>query len=133
LANKPNKPECPCSGGDGEDVPKITGHTKTLRNPSQIDQIKKDMLDGEYKYDSPRGIISGVVDSNGVVHIGDGQHRVNAALEIFEETGNSAPLYKLIHSAKKGLNGRSYLPNGNSSWKTMRLPRRNTKSWWKFW
>lgn len=55
------------------------GHTPTLRNPELVDKIKADMLAGPYRFNSPEGIIAGVEDANGVIHVTDGQHRVNAA------------------------------------------------------
>jgi len=106
-------------------IPEIRGHTKTLRNPSQIDQMKKDMLGGNYEFDSPRGIISGVEDSKGVIHLGEGQHRMNAAIEIFEETGDASHINRLIDSARKGVGGRSFLPKGKPDWKSRKLQRRN--------
>ncbi|WP_434339499.1 hypothetical protein [Motilimonas cestriensis] len=112
---------------------KIMGHTDTLRNPSQIDNMKQDMLDGNYRYDSPEGIISGAIDEKGVMHIGEGQHRVNAALEIFEETGDRKPLNNLVTSSKNGVDGRYFMPQGKPSWEVKTLPRRSKKSWWKFW
>lgn len=76
------------------------------------------------RYDSPEGIVAGVVDKNGVVHITDGQHRVNAAIEIAEETGDNSYLNRLLDSSKKGIGGRSYLQNGPKPSDSRKLPRR---------
>lgn len=108
----------------GGGLPKIRGHTPALREPGQIDQIKADMLKGNYRYDDPLGIISGVVDGKGVIHLSEGQHRMNAALEIFEETGNPAFVNQLLDQARRGFNGRSYLVPGEPSWPSLPLPRR---------
>jgi RHS repeat-associated protein len=104
--------------------PKIRGHTPALRNPAQVDQIKADMLAGRYRYDAPEGIVSGVVDQNGVIHLTEGQHRMNAALEIFDETGNASYVNQLLESARRGVNGRSYLVPGDAPAGSLPLPRR---------
>jgi filamentous hemagglutinin len=82
------------------------------------------MLAGKYRYDAPEGIISGVVDKNGVIHLTGGQHRMNAALEIFEETGNASRVNQLLDSARRGFNGRSYLVPGEAPAGSFPLPRR---------
>ncbi|UJB18557.1 MULTISPECIES: RHS repeat-associated core domain-containing protein [Lysobacter] len=104
-------------------IPKIRGHTRFLRNPGQIDQIKADMLSGKYRFNEPEGIIAGVVDKKGVVHLSEGQHRMNAALEIFEESGNPAYVNRLLDAARKGINGRSFLTPGKPN-VSLPLPRR---------
>ncbi|RDH42199.1 hypothetical protein [Zooshikella ganghwensis] len=91
------------------------------------------MLNGDYQYHEPRGIITGSIDSKGVVHISEGQHRVNAALEILEETGDATYLNKLISHSQKGIDGRTYMSNGEPNWDVRKLPRRKKESWWKFW
>ena len=62
-------------------IPKIMGHTPSLRDPELVGKIKADMLAGRYRFDSPEGIIAGFEDENGVIHLTEGQHRMNAALE----------------------------------------------------
>jgi hypothetical protein len=49
---------------------------------------------------------------------------MNAALEIFEETGNPEFINKLIDAARTGVNGRSYLVPGNPPIGSLPLPRR---------
>jgi RHS repeat-associated protein len=105
-------------------LPKIRGNTKFLRNPAQIDKIKADMLSGNYRFNSPEGVISGVVDSKGVVHLTEGQHRMNAALEIFEQTGNPNFVNNLLSAARNGVNGRSFLIPGKAPVGSIPLPRR---------
>jgi hypothetical protein len=90
-------------------IPKIKGHTDALRNPELVDQIKADMLEGRYRFDSPEGIIAGIEDATGTIHLTEGQHRMNAALEIFEQTGTPEFVNKLIDSARQGVDGRSFL------------------------
>ena len=105
-------------------IPKLRGHTRKLRNPGQVDEIKKDMLSGRFDFDSPEGIIAGIEDSKGRIHITEGQHRMNAALEIFEETGNPRFVHRLLEAAREGLNGRSYLRPGRIPADSRPLPRR---------
>jgi RHS repeat-associated protein len=105
-------------------APKIRGHTPSLRTPAKVDQIKADMLAGKYGYEAPEGIFSGVVDKNGVIHITEGQHRMNAALEIFEESGNATHVEQLLDSARRGLDGRTYLVPGEAPVGSLPLPRR---------
>jgi filamentous hemagglutinin len=105
-------------------LPKIRGHTKSLRKPAQIDKIKADMLSGNYRFNSPEGIIAGVVDSRGVVHLTEGQHRMNAALEIFEQTGNPNFVNNLLSAARNGINGRSFLVPAKAPIGSVPLPRR---------
>jgi hypothetical protein len=46
------------------------------------------MLNGNYRFQSEEGIIGGWLDDAGNYYIGEGHHRMNAALQIFEETGD---------------------------------------------
>lgn len=114
-------------------IPDIRGHTKKLRNHDLVDDIKRDMLNNQYEYDSARGIISGIEDANGIIHIQEGQHRINAALEIFEETGDAKYVNQLLDSARKEYGGRVYLGRGSAPRGSTKLPRRQDKAWWKLW
>lgn len=105
-------------------IPKIRGHTRALRDPASVDRIKSDMLEGRYEFDSARGIIAGKVDGKGVVHLSEGQHRMNAALEIFEETNNPEYVHRLLDAARRGVDGRQYLTPGGPVGPSMPLPRR---------
>lgn len=64
-------------------IPLIRGNTAALRNLAQVDRMKDDTLNGNYRFSDLDGIITGVIDKKGVVHLSEGQHRMNAALEIF--------------------------------------------------
>lgn len=105
-------------------LPKIRGHTRSLRTPELVDQIKADMLRDKYFCDKKRGIISGIVDKKGVVHLQEGQLRMNAALEIFEETGDSTPVKRLLEAARRGIDGRTFLNPGEAPSTSLPLPRR---------
>ena len=81
-------------------IPIIKGTQQGLRNPGQVPNIMSDMLKGMYRYDSPEGIIGGFVDNKGVYYIGEGHHRIIAALRVYNKTGNAEPVLQLI---KRGL------------------------------
>ncbi len=69
-----------------------------LRDRKVVDQIKCDMLNDEYLFTADRGRIGGYKDSDGTYYIGEGHHRMNAALEIFEETGNTSYVDALLEN-----------------------------------
>jgi hypothetical protein len=104
-------------------IPLIRGNTAALRNPAQVDRMKDDMLNGNYRFNDLDGIITGVIDKKGVVHLSEGQHRMNAALEIFEETGSPEYVRRLLETARRGVNGRSHLAPGEPDL-SFPLPRR---------
>ncbi|MGR7449529.1 hemagglutinin repeat-containing protein [Klebsiella aerogenes] len=67
-----------------------------LRNPQQVDQIKKDMLSGDYRFTAPEGRIAGYVDSKGTYYISEGNHRMVAAQEIYKKTGDASYIDNLL-------------------------------------
>jgi filamentous hemagglutinin len=69
-----------------------------LRNPQQVDQLKNDMLSGNYKFTAPEGRIAGYVDSKGNYYISEGNHRMVAAQEIYQKTGDASYIEKLIQN-----------------------------------
>ena len=85
-------------------------------------------MEGKYRFDSVDGIISGKRDKKGVNHLHEGQHGMNAALEILEETGDPQYVHELIKNAERVTLGRIWLENGDAP----ALPRR-TKKWWEKW
>ncbi|MEO1369357.1 MAG: hypothetical protein AAFX50_19440, partial [Acidobacteriota bacterium] len=89
-------------------IPEIRGHHKQLRKPAYVDKIKSDMLSGNFRFDDAKAIIAGFEDANGVIYLTEGQHRMNAALEIFEETGDPQYVQRLLDAARD-FEGRSYL------------------------
>lgn len=56
------------------------------------------MTSGTYRYTAPEGQIAGFIDKAGTVYITEGHHRVAAALEILNETGNMEPFKQLLKS-----------------------------------
>ena len=78
--------------------PKIKATQIGLRNPKQIDGMKKDMLDGTFDFSLPKNQVGGFVDSNGIYYMGEGHHRMVAAQEIYKETGDAKYINKLIEN-----------------------------------
>src|SRR5687767_11057741 len=77
-------------------LPRIRGTQVGLRDPALVDQLKVDMIAGTYAFEEDRGRIGGVIDSHGTHHVVDGHHRMAAALEILQETGDEKAVQTLI-------------------------------------
>jgi len=77
-------------------IPKIRGTQVGLKNPALVDQIKADMREGRFAYHELRARIGGIRDRKGTYYVGEGHHRTIAALEIYYETGDAAPLLELL-------------------------------------
>lgn len=58
------------------------------------------MQNGSFEYLSPKGKIAGYIDKKGIYYIGEGHHRITAAMEIFTKTGNSSSLRQLLQNGK---------------------------------
>lgn len=81
-----------------ERLPRIRcgiGQTE-LSKPKLVDQLKEDMLSGNFRFESDEGRISGWNDERGTYYICEGHHRVIAALEIYKETGNRTYIDRLL-------------------------------------
>jgi hypothetical protein len=70
-----------------------------LPRSTTIDQLKLDMLTGRFRYESWEGQISGWIDKE-TYFISEGHHRVNAALEIYWETGDRSYLDRLLEHGR---------------------------------
>ncbi|MFY0568744.1 RHS repeat-associated core domain-containing protein [Archangium lansingense] len=89
-----------------------------LRNPKLVDELKAHMENGTYEFESPRGRIGGTYDpQDGIFYIGEGHHRMAAAIELAEK--NPAHVQKLLQ------NGR--FSQGAAPTRSRPLPSRN---WW---
>lgn len=71
-----------------------------LAKAASIDQLKSDMLAGRFNYRIPEARISGWLDEQGTFYLCEGHHRVNAALEIYWETGDRVYLDRLIEHGR---------------------------------
>lgn len=77
-------------------LPRIRGTQVGLRNPSAVDAMKADMRGGLFRFSEPEGQVGGVLDPRGTYHIKDGHHRMVAALELLEETGDDRYVRELL-------------------------------------
>ena len=77
-------------------LPRIRGTQRGLKDPRQVDTIKADMLAGRFDLLAPRGRIGGYRDERLVFYVGDGHHRMVAALEIYRETSDMTPVLQLL-------------------------------------
>lgn len=59
-----------------------------LAKPELVDQIKADMLAGEYRFEFLEGRIFGWKDERGTYYICEGHHRIVAAVELLTFPGN---------------------------------------------
>ncbi|HUG89352.1 MAG TPA: hypothetical protein VML55_00875 [Planctomycetaceae bacterium] len=84
--------------GRRERLPRIrSGMGQTLLSkPELVDQIKRDMLVGEFRFESPEARIFGWKDARGTHYISEGHHRVVAALELDWESGDRSHLDRLL-------------------------------------
>jgi hypothetical protein len=84
-------------------LPKIRGTQIGLRDPTLIDRLKADMTAGSYAFEEARGQIGGVIDARGIYHVIEGHHRMAAALELFQETGDDNPMRALLSCGRWSL------------------------------
>ncbi len=89
MSDAPNLSDTP--------LPRIRGTQLGLRDAALVDAIKSDMLDEKYAFEEERGQIAGYLDGRGTYHIGEGHHRMVAALEILRETGNDVFVRLLLY------------------------------------
>ena len=66
--------------------------------PANIPKYKADMQNGRFRFEAPEGRISGWRDPQGNYYIGNGHHRMAAAMEIFEETGDPSNVNRLLEN-----------------------------------
>jgi hypothetical protein len=69
-----------------------------FREPESIARIKADMQNGRFRFEADEGRIAGYRDPQGNYYITEGHHRMAAAMEIFEETGNPANVNRLLEN-----------------------------------
>ncbi|HST20354.1 MAG TPA: DUF4157 domain-containing protein [Blastocatellia bacterium] len=69
-----------------------------FREPESIPQIKADMQNGTFRFEAPEGRIAGWRDAQGNYYLSEGHHRMTAAMEIFEETGDPSNVNRLLQN-----------------------------------
>ena len=74
----------------------------------KIDAYKQQMLDGSFFVD-PNNKIAGYYDDGRLI-VTDGHHRIQAALELYQETGNAYYLNELIRFSMRGYTESSGIP-----------------------
>ncbi|HCR56653.1 MAG TPA: hemagglutinin [Raoultella sp.] len=67
-----------------------------LGKPETVDIYKQQMKDGTFLLTPGKGIIAGYTDSKGMYYVSDGNHRMVAAVEFYNETGSSKYIETLI-------------------------------------
>ena len=72
----------------------------SLARPGSVDQIKADMMNGTFRFESPEGRVTGWRDENGIYYINEGHHRINAALEVFWSTSDDVFLRQLLDNGR---------------------------------
>jgi RHS repeat-associated protein len=82
------------SGGEQPATPRVYGSRIGTTDQATVRQIESDMRAGRYRFTSPEGRIAGWRDAQGNYMIGEGHHRVRAAIE----TGNPSNLQQLINN-----------------------------------
>jgi hypothetical protein len=72
--------------------------TQTFLNRDKVDSIKKDMMLNQYNFKLDDNKIGCEVNNN-IYFIGEGHHRMQAALEIWKESNDYSNVENLIKNA----------------------------------
>ncbi|HDS7112718.1 TPA: RHS domain-containing protein [Klebsiella aerogenes] len=85
-------------GGDplGLKPPKVKGTQKGLKYPDYVDVVKEKMSKEDFDYSKIANQIDGYYDSKSTYHVGDGHHRMAAAIELYKETGDDRYICNLL-------------------------------------
>jgi hypothetical protein len=78
-------------------LPQIRGTQPVLLKPQTYHEVREKMLNNDYDYTQPENKIGGyqLADRN-IFYVGDGHHRMAAAMDLYWKTGNAEPAQKLI-------------------------------------
>lgn len=71
-----------------------------LGQPAKVDYYKKLMKDGLFKFDKDEFIVAGFRDSKGIYYMSEGNHRMVAAIELYNETGSAKYIEGLIKNGR---------------------------------
>lgn len=74
--------------------------TQSLIDDLKVKSIKETMINGLYDFEDPNNIIACYVKDN-IYYITEGHHRMQAALNIWRETGNYSFVDELIINSIK--------------------------------
>ena len=80
--------------------PKIRGTQIGFKDPDYIDIVKNKMFNNDFDFSLLENKIGGYFDCKGVYHVGDGHHRMAAAIELYKETGNENYILNLLEHGK---------------------------------
>jgi filamentous hemagglutinin len=80
------------------ELPKIFGSRGGTTTAEKVAELKNAMLKGEYRFNAPEGQIGGWVNSKGEYMIGEGHHRMQAAIEAAKQSGNSKYIDQLLQN-----------------------------------
>ena len=83
-------------GGGPKILPEIVGSRGGTLSAEKVARLKEAMLKGEYRYSSAEGRIGGYIDAEGRVMVGEGHHRMAAALE----TGDRSIIQQILDNAR---------------------------------
>lgn len=86
------KPPCPSK------TPNISSNRGGNTSADNVAQIKAAMQNNTYDYTAPRGRIGGYMNDAGEYQVGEGNHRMQAAMQIYQETGDPSAVLKLIEN-----------------------------------
>ncbi|MCX9044969.1 RHS repeat-associated core domain-containing protein, partial [Citrobacter portucalensis] len=98
--------------------PKIRGTQIGFKDPDYIDIVKNKMFNNDFDFSLLENKIGGYFDCKGVYHVGDGHHRMAAAIELYKETGSENYILNLLEHGKwdKGKPGNSRSMPSRSWW-----------------
>ncbi|MEQ9888610.1 DUF637 domain-containing protein [Pectobacterium zantedeschiae] len=71
-----------------------------LKDPAYVDTLKNQMKNNSFNFSNMENRVGGYVDKNGKYYLLEGNHRMVAAKELYQETGNSLYIENLIKNGK---------------------------------
>ncbi|UUE57800.1 DUF637 domain-containing protein [Pectobacterium aroidearum] len=71
-----------------------------LKNPELVDNLKNQMKNSDFNFSKMENRVGGYVDKNGKYFLQEGNHRMVAAKELYQETGNSTYIENLIKNGR---------------------------------
>ncbi|MEI7409845.1 DUF637 domain-containing protein [Pectobacterium aroidearum] len=71
-----------------------------LKDPAYVDTLKNQMKNNSFNFSNMENRVGGYVDKNGKYYLLEGNHRMVAAKELYQETGNSLYIENLIKNGR---------------------------------